>query len=150
MKLGIFALAVLFLTTSLQAQEPARRVIGKAPDTFAPGAPALEENYTVTVRGGFAEANSINVVLSGNGPKFSTQLADPSRKVELLLTPSKDALLVHYAINIQVPVKTESVGQVYYSDASVNGNYLAKLGEAFPVLKVGDTTLTIQVDKTAK
>jgi len=57
-----------------------------------------------------------------------------------------DSLTVVYSIGAQIAVKTGE-SAVQYQDASVTGSFLATLGQPFPVLQIGDSKLTIQVDK---
>lgn len=148
-------IAILLATTLLAtAQEPVpsthRRAVVPSGGTESEGeSRALTTNYQITIAGSLGKTDPIDVTLSGSSRVFSATLQNPIRKIEVKLINEKDSLTVIYSIGAQIAVKTgENTFQ--YQDTSVTGSFLATLGQPFPVLQIGDSKLTIQVDKVSE
>ena len=153
MKTTALLIALLAMLVSSQAQDtpppaqppPARRVVTTLPPLPATIAP-LDSNYTVKVQGGMGSSKSLDVTLSGNGPRFMTTLAEPRGNIMLEIGEKDGAFFVTYNIFVQFPVQENN--NISYRDTNVIGSFLAKLDEPFPILKVGDQSLTIELEKT--
>lgn len=160
-------IAILLATTLLAtAKEPTpatpRRPAIPSSETASPhtvpspSGPKLEEqsnalaaNYQITIAGSLGKTEPFDVTLRGNSPIFLANLPDPTRSIEVRLLNEKDPLKVVYSIDAVIPVKTGE-NSVQYRDVRVRGSFLATLGQAFPILQIGDSKLTIQVDKIAE
>jgi hypothetical protein len=161
-------IAILLATTLLAtAQEPVpstprRIVVVPSPSTprrivdapsggaEAAGQPnALATNYQIIIAGSLGKTDPVDVTLRGSSLVFSATLQNPIRRIEVKLMNEKDSLTVVYSIGAQIAINTgENAAQ--YQDASVTGSFLATLGQPFPILQIGDSKLTIQVDKIAE
>ena len=91
------------------------------------------------------KSEPFDVILRGSSSKFSADLAEPNRSIEIILNEGDKWLSVTYAIRAPIAVKSDEAS-ISYQDTNIRGSFLAKLGEPFPVLEVGDSKLTIQVD----
>jgi hypothetical protein len=144
-------IAILLATTLLAtAQEPVpptpRRVFPSVGNESEGEPSALGTNYQIIIAGSLGKTDPIDVTLRGSSRVFSATLQNPIRRIEVKLMNEKDSLTVVYSIGAQIAVKTGE-SAVQYQDASVTGSFLATLGQPFPVLQIGDSKLTIQVDK---
>lgn len=156
MKTAAVLITILATLATSHAQEPAaspRRITTKSSEpTGQPVAgtsqPAPDANYTLTISGSVGDSQAFNTTLGGTGPRFTANLINPTRKIEILVTQKEGVFEMTYAIVAQLPITNGSNTQ--YCDTSVTGTFLATPGQPFPVLKEGDKTLSIEIDKTKK
>jgi hypothetical protein len=152
MKTLVLLIAILAsIATGFGQNPPQKRVaVSNRPSIDSPaGDNNLGENYSVKVQGGIGDSKPIDITLSGNGPQFSISLTEPILKMELRIGKKRELLAVSYAITAYIPVPSGN-GAMSYPDTVVKGTYYATLGEPFTVLKVGEKTLTFQIDKSAE
>lgn len=142
-------LAVFAAASSVDAQDqppqPIRRQLvssNSAPDNQIKG---LSRNYAVTIAGSLGKSDPVDVILRGSSSKFSAELENPMRKIEIVLNEDGDNVTVLYSIFARIAVKAGE-NAISYQDASVAGSFRAPLGEEFAVLEVGGSRLTIKVD----
>jgi len=74
-------------------------------------------------------------------------LAEPKGVIEIVVEEKDSVFSVTYGISVEFIVQ-ENANSFSSRNASVTGSFVAKLGEPFPILKVGDQSLTIELEKT--
>ena len=158
MKTSALLVALLATLVSSQGEDAAppsqqvvtapavRRRIASVPQLDPTDAPRLDSNFTVKVRGGLGPSKPLDVTLSGNGPKFTVSLAEPRGSIGIAIEEKDGVFSVSYNIGVQFMVQ-DSPNTSSYRDSSVNGSFVAKLGEPFPILKGGDHSLSIEIDR---
>ncbi len=148
MKAYQLALAILIVVSPIvHAQEKPtsiRRTVSQGVLETAPT--GLTRNYVIAIAGSLGKSDPVDVTLRGSSSKFSANLENPNRRVEVVLREDGETVNVAYLIGAQIPIKTGD-SSVAYQDVSVTGSFLATLGEPFPILEAGDSKLTIQVDQ---
>ena len=142
----ILSLIIVAIAAAEETSQQPRKVV-QPPDRLVPAAStALKQNYKITIKGGFAKDAMFNLILQGSGPKFTTFTGTPLKKVEIVIEELEDQLHVVYAIvadgSTQPDAKTPGV-----SSMQITGAFRPTLGQAFPVLQIDETQLTIQIDK---
>ena len=105
----------------------------------------LSRNYTVTVKGSMGTSDPFDVILRGSSKRFSTDLVDPIRTIEIILREGDEGITVTYSIGARIAIKTGE-NSSEFRDTRVTGSFLATVGDPFSVLEVGDSSLTIQID----
>ena len=110
------------------------------------GPVTLDANYSITISGGLGDSKPGDVILSGNGPRFSATLPDPRRTIEIIVSQKDAIYTIVYTMSAQLPISSGNM--VQYVDSGISGTYYATLGQPFTVLQVGDKLLSIQIDKT--
>ena len=150
------AILVALLATLISSQgedvasptQPARRrvVTVSDPRQDSTDAPKLDSNITVKVQGGMGSSKPLDVTLSGVGPKFQAVLAEPPGTIQVSVEEKDGGFSVSYGISVQLIVQNNA-NNSSYRDSSVTGNFIAKVGEPFPILKVGDQSLTIEIER---
>ena len=144
----ILSFAIVAFATAQDTSQQPRRVTVQQPDRLAPNtSAALKQNYKVAIRGGFTKDPVFNVILQGSGPKFSTVIGEPLKKIEVLINEEGDQLNVIYAIVAQVPSQSEDKS-TRVSSMEISGAFRPTLGHPFPILKIDESQLTIQIDKS--
>jgi len=144
----IITILATLATTYGQDAQPSRRSVvvpSVSPTENNQDPVTLDANYSVTVKGGFGDSKPLDVTLSGNGPKFTASLAGPIRNIEIIVKQKEACFTIQYSIVDQVPITTGT--NTSYVSTAITGTYYAALGQQFPVLQVGDKTLSIQIDK---
>lgn len=110
-------------------------------------APAVQDtlstNYQITIAGSLGKSEPLDVILRGSDARFSATLENPNRHIDLALNEEGDRLTVKYTLGARMLVNDGKA----YADTNVMGSFLVTLGEPFSILEVGDSKLTIQVDK---
>jgi len=109
-------------------------------------APRLDSNFTVKVKGGLGSSKPLDVTLCGVGPQFQTVLAEPPGTIYVSVEEKDGVFSVSYAISVQLLVQ-DNATSASYRDSSVRGSFIANLGEPFSILKVGDQSLTIEIER---
>lgn len=140
--------AVLATASLLHAQEPVQRTFRRSPvaeNADMTQNQRLSRNYMVSIAGSLGKSEPMNVILRGSSKRFYATLENPTRTMEIFLDEDGDNVTVFYSLAARIAVKVGD-NATSYQDASTSGSFLATLGEAFPVLEVGDSRLTIQVD----
>ena len=156
MKTTALLVALLATLVSSQAEDAAppaqqvapavRRRIASVPQPDPTNASPLDSNFTVKVRGSLGPSKPLDVTLSGNGPRFTAVLAEPRGSIGIAIEEKDGVFSVSYNIGVQFMVQ-DTPNSSSSRDSSVNGSFVAKLGEPFPILKVGDQSLTIEIDR---
>lgn len=119
---------------------------GTPPNPVAP----LTENVTIHVRGSFAEDTPCDIQLSGVGPEFRCNIAEPViTKFECSLQTTGDGkLFLSYVFGASVPQK--SGGNVQYRDVAFQGRVAAAYGEDIKIATVNGKDFVLTVTKYAK
>jgi len=151
MKTAAILIALLATLISSQGEDAApplvrRRAIGSAPQLEPTDAPRLDSNFTVKVQGGLGSSKPLDVTLSGVGPQFTAILSEPIGSIGIAVEEKDGVFSVSYNITVQFMVQ-ESPNSSTSRNSSVTGRFVAKLGEPFPILKVGDQSLTIEIER---
>lgn len=115
----------------------------------SPSAP-LTENVTIHVRGSFAEDAPCDIQLSGVGPQFRCNIAEPvpTRFECSLQTTGDGKLFLSYVFGASVPQK--SGGNVQYRDVTFEGRVAAAYGEDIRIATVDGKEYVLTVTKYAK
>lgn len=120
---------------------------------FGEGTPAtspLTENVTIRVHGSIAEDCTVDFQLSGVGPVFTCNIADPSTRFKGDLSTTSDGkLILEYALGVSVPVKVEPNG-VQYKDFAIQGRVAVAYGEEIKIATVKGKDLIVAVTKYVK
>src|ERR1035437_10732498 len=67
----------------------------------------LTENVTIHIRGSFTGDSPLDIQLSGVGPQFACNLADPPIKFQGTLETTSDGnLVLSYVVGASLPIKT--------------------------------------------
>jgi len=101
----------------------------------------LAENVTIHVHGSVAEDCAVDFQLSGVGPMFTCNVADPSTRFQGNLSTTDDGkLTLEYSMGVSVPVKTVP-NTVQYKDFGIQGRVAVSYGEEIKIATVNGKDL---------
>ena len=147
--LTLIICAVLATELASQAEPQRPRVVEGPRSSDNTQQSELSRNYTVTVKGSIGTSDPFDVILRGSSSRFSAELVNPSRAIEIILREGEEAITVTYTILARIAVKTGE-NSTEYKDTRISGSFLATLGKSFPVLEVGGSSLTVQIDQVVQ
>ncbi len=109
----------------------------------------LTENVTIHVRGSFSEDSSCDIQLSGIGPRFTSNTADPSTSFDCTLETTNDGkLLLSYSFGASVPIK--SGGNTQYKNVGFQGRVAVAYCEDVKIASVNGKDLVLTVTRYGK
>jgi hypothetical protein len=76
----------------------------RAPTKRQANIPMGQENYTIQLRGTYADCPSLDLTLTGSGPEFKTSLPNPKVVFSATLKPNADRMEIVYSLAFEVRV----------------------------------------------
>lgn len=137
---------ILSLLTALTlppvANAQLRHVTAPAAETDA-----LTENHTIRLSGHYGETLPVDFTVTGVGPSFFIEAAEPNIKFQAVVAQQKDKLHVNYNLSASVPFKT-GANTVEYRSVNLSGSVRCDYGKPLSIASINQKKLEIMIQKT--
>lgn len=147
MKNPLILTLTLTLLAFLALPQVSRAQIRNLPSSPAADAAGLLENHTIRIWGSYGETLPLDLSVTGVGPAFSIQTAEPNISFQAIVTQQKDKLQISYTLSASVPFKTGANTSEYRS-VNLSGTVRCDYDKPLSIATINQKKLEILIQKT--